>query len=349
MKFSGLYSSLILTIQKLVLLMTHLTGTSTYVRVGGSYVDNNTQPGLFSADHEEEYSAASHGEGTEYCGRIFYRSSNSPATILMSRGIGTYIVVNDGNVSSECIGDANTVGTHAYCHRTSTYSQCPKGWGNIYTYDLYKPGCFWGTYYPNPTQAGTFSLNTGSLAHYHQSGNNTVLRVGNAPSGSGEAGVFHSTTVAEQSPASHGAGTAYCGRVYYCDYAGDDYYRISTGIGTYETVYGHSGIHSACLATSDMNRESAHCSASRSSRSCPYNWGTYFSYSQYLPGCCAGTYYPNPTPASDTDVNTGSRIVFIVSTEMCTLLAMTTITKIIGTIKLGYFAYRPITSTPAFG
>ena len=90
MKFSGLYSSLILTIQKLVLLMTHLTGTSTYVRVGGSYVDNNTQPGLFSADHEEEYSAASHGEGTEYCGRIFYRSSNSPATILMSRGIGTH-------------------------------------------------------------------------------------------------------------------------------------------------------------------------------------------------------------------------------------------------------------------
>lgn len=260
----------------------------------------------------------------------------------MSSGIGTHIRVNDGNVSSECIGDALTGGTHAHCHRTSTYSQCPKGWENIYTYNLYKPGCFWGTYYSNPTQAGTFSLDTGSLAHYHQPGNNTVLRVGNASSGSGEAGVFHSTTVAEQSTASHGEGTAYCGRVFYQSLEKPGQFKVSTGIGTFRTVSGRSGVDRACKAGSSNIAELAHCSISQTGGSCPYGWGNYPSYSQYLPGCCDGTYYPNPTPASNTDINTGSRIVFIVSTEMCTLLAVTTIMRTIGTLKLGYFVCRLI-------
>ena len=321
MKFSGLYSSLILTIQKLVLLMTHLTGTSTYVRVGGSYSDSNTQPGLFSPNHEEEHSYASHGVGTECCGKVFYSNYESGSKYyFVSSGIGTFSSIEGINhVNTACRVYLTPTTEAAKCNYNGDNGQCPKGWGNYTSYSKYKPGCWNGTYYPNPTQAGTFISNTGSLAHYHQSGNNTALRVGNNPSGSGEAGVFHSTAATEQTAASHGEGTDYCGRVFFVYTGRHEYYQLSTGIGEYSDVDGVSTVPSDCLAYSHYNYDSAACRVYPNGV-CPLGWHNLSAYNSYSPGCSYGTYYPNPTPASNTDLYTGSRTMFIATITAATLI-----------------------------
>ena len=189
---------------------------------------------------------------------------------------------------------------------------------------------------------------TGSLAHYHQSGNNVSLRVGNKSSSTSEAGVFHSTSVVEQSTASHGTGTAYCGRVFYRNNAQGISY-ISTGIGSYKSQTGTARVSPACVSSDGPYYVYAYCDDTNSTGSCPKGWGNAQTYIAYQPGCSNDTYYPNPTPASNTNVYTGSRTVFIVSTETCTLLAVTTIMKIINIIKLGYFVCRPIEIIPASG
>lgn len=40
---------------------------------------------------------------------------------------------------------------------------------------------------------------------------------------------------------------------------------------------------------------------------CPLGWGNYDMFYSYQPGCNRGTYYSNPTPASNTDIYTGSQ------------------------------------------
>ena len=145
--------------------MTHLTGTSTYVRVGGSYSDSNTQPGLFSPNHEEEHSYASHGVGTEYCGRVFFSDHGRNAHYAKSTGIGTYTgSYGHGYLTSGCLSRTSSTEEYAYCFFDVELGQCPNGWGNYHSYQNYQPGCYRGTYYPNATQAGFFSLNTGSSA-----------------------------------------------------------------------------------------------------------------------------------------------------------------------------------------
>lgn len=160
-----MYFSLILTIQKLVLSITHLTGTSTYVRAGGSYVNNNTQPGLLSHNHEKEYSDASHGQGTNFCNRVVYSSENTNNYII-STGVDQVQTKRGYRpVSSDCLSIQENHTESAHCRITIDPNKtCPKGWGNFTSYYYYLPGCHNGTYYPNPTQAGIFSPNTGSSA-----------------------------------------------------------------------------------------------------------------------------------------------------------------------------------------
>ena len=145
----------------------------------------------------------------------------------------------------------------------------------------------------------------GSLAHYHQSGNNTVSRVGNVPSGSGEAGVFHDTTAAEQAAGNHGEGTAYCGLVVYSNRTEPYDYRLSTGIGEATWVTASRHVASDCLSRNTGRAEYAYCHHQTAIGNCPRGWGNYRSYLSYLPGCYDGTYYPSPT-LSSTDTFTGS-------------------------------------------
>ena len=142
---------------------------------------------------------------------------------------------------------------------------------------------------------------------YHQSGGNTTSRVGNDPSGSSEAGVFHSTTAAERTSGSHGAGTAYCGRIFGTYDGTPPHYVISTGIGRYSTIYESGHVPSDCVAASHGRYIEGYCDYEATDDCCPLGWGNRKRYFNFEPGCNAGTYYPNPTPASPTNVYTGSR------------------------------------------
>ena len=156
-----------------------------------------------------------------------------------------------------------------------------------------------------------------TFSDYHQNGNNTVVRVGNKSSDISKAGVFHLTTATERTPGSHGAGTAYCGRVFYCLWNGSHggYHYISTGIGEYAFVESYSSVESECRAYKQGIDDCAYCFYERTSEQCPLGWGNQPDYAAFKPGCYYGTYYPNPTPALNTDIFTGSHTTFIVSTE----------------------------------
>lgn len=134
-----------------------------------------------------------------------------------------------------------------------------------------------------------------------------MLRVGNEPSGSNEAGVFYNTITAESTSASHGAATEYCGRVFLVYYGvSDTIYTISTGRGTSESRDGNYHLDPECLGFSNNIHRAAHCHDYNQSGYCPKGWGTYNQYASFKPGCYRGSYYPNPTPASDTSIYTGS-------------------------------------------
>ena len=164
MKFNGLYSSFTPTIQELVLSITHLAGTNTYVRVGGSYANNNTQPGLFSPNYEKAHTAASHGKGTAYCGKIFKSYCGVNPLYSKSTGIGGYFDYDGvGHIDRPCISQTDTNREYAHCYVSRSSGQCPNGWGSYYTFLKYRPGCCNGTYYPNPTPASNTDIYTGSL------------------------------------------------------------------------------------------------------------------------------------------------------------------------------------------
>lgn len=131
--------------------------------------------------------------------------------------------------------------------------------------------------------------------------------MGAEPSKSNEAGVFNSSSAAESTPAGHGKGTAYCGRIVGRRRVEPIYYTISTGIGTYSRINAFGEVQPDCLAATVDVHDEAHCDYSLSTNSCPLGWGNRRSYLNFKPGCFAGTYYPNPTPASNTDISTGSR------------------------------------------
>lgn len=145
------------------------------------------------------------------------------------------------------------------------------------------------------------------LCSNHQYGDNTVLRVGAEPSQASKAGVFCCSNTAETTPGGHGVGTAYCGFIVYCYHTQyDDQYLISTGIGTTNRNYESKHVQSQCQAYSISTSHWAHCCYGGNVGQCPRGWGNYASYLNFEPGCYYGTYYPNPTPASNTNTFTGS-------------------------------------------
>ena len=145
------------------------------------------------------------------------------------------------------------------------------------------------------------------LSHCHQSGDNTMLRAGAEPSGSREAGVFHSTTISEQTAKNHGPATAYCDRPYYSYYSsGHEYYLIATGPGTTTHIDAYLRVHEDCRTFVGGYSDHAHCSSTSPSGSCPLGWGSQKDYFAYRPGCYSGSRFPYPTQASDTSPFTGS-------------------------------------------
>lgn len=140
----------------------HPTGSVTYVRAGGSHDSNSFQPGLFTVTLEPEYSESSYGVGTAYCGRVFYANRGLNVSHI-STGIGTYRTSNNYTaVSSDCLAHSISTREYAYCDYDGVEDTCPLGWGSYDTLAAGQPGCWSGTYYPSPIQAGNHTPNTGS-------------------------------------------------------------------------------------------------------------------------------------------------------------------------------------------
>lgn len=117
--------------------MTHLTGITTYVRVGG-VSDSGSQPGLYIATIGKEITNSSHGEGTSFCSQIFYVYHHRNYYYISS-GIGQYdILTGDGSVPTDCFHHGQYGGESAHCH-VDYYPDkyCPKGWGNNRTFNLF--------------------------------------------------------------------------------------------------------------------------------------------------------------------------------------------------------------------
>ena len=134
--------------------------------------------------------------------------------------------------------------------------------------------------------------------------------MGNEPSESSEAGVFHDTTAAEATSASHGAATEYCGRVLRNGLTSNWHY-ISTGLGIYEIHDYSRPLSLGCSHTpapTDIEIM-AHCCVVNCNEKCPLGWGNCYEYMNNRPGCYFGTYYPYPTQNSDTNAFTGSLAV----------------------------------------
>lgn len=105
---------------------------------------------------------------------------------------------------------------------------------------------------------------------------------------------------------SHGVGTEFCGRCVYCNFD-RGYSLISSGIGRTDEIHGIRRVSSDCVNLDNSTHEGAHCNYTDAVyRTCPKGWGSAHTYNSYQPGCRDGTYYPNPTPASTTDIHTGS-------------------------------------------
>lgn len=105
-----------------VLSITHLTGASTYVRIGG-VSDGGTQPGLYSLNLEEEYSDSSHGVGTEYCGRVVYVTLYPITISCISSGIGQHdTLYTSQNINSDCYVSGTIDPRYAKCSYNGTPS-----------------------------------------------------------------------------------------------------------------------------------------------------------------------------------------------------------------------------------
>lgn len=152
------------------------------------------------------------------------------------------------------------------------------------------------------------------ISDYHYYGNNPSLRVGDWPSDTSEAGVFTNTIITETSPGNRGAGTAYCGRIIY-SLPESSHYKISTGIEKFAYGTGVRHVQNACLAYRTDFSEAAYCDNSAYYGECPLGWGSGYSLSNFEPGCVNGTYYPNPTPASNTNPFTGSCTIYLQRTS----------------------------------
>lgn len=79
----------------------------------------------------------------------------------------------------------------------------------------------------------------------------------------------------------------------------------STGIGTYANAY-EITVRNDCTAERYSYGREAHCNSTYGTGLCPLGWGSLYLLDQLQPGCCFGTYYPNPIPGGNFSHDTGS-------------------------------------------
>ena len=78
-------------------------------------------------------------------------------------------------------------------------------------------------------------------------------------------------------------------------------------LGKSELRYGNYVVNDECFGgTANSGWEYACCAHATTSKTCPKGWGNQRDYNTFLPGCFEDSYYPHPTPASATDIYTGS-------------------------------------------
>lgn len=109
----------------------------------------------------------------------------------------------------------------------------------------------------------------------------------------------------EITQASHGTATEYCGLVFSTDKQNETC-LISTGLGTHTERPTTTPVASDCQSHGGLTYSYAACYW-MGDKQCPRGWKSYTEYYTFLPGCYAGSYYPNATPTSKTDIITGSQ------------------------------------------
>ena len=136
------------------------------------------------------------------------------------------------------------------------------------------------------------------------------MRVGGYGDDGTQPGLYDPNHEEEYSDTSHGVGTEYCGRVTYSESTSNPRYTLSTGIGTYQDIYGTRTVLAECVAYQNIVQKFAHCCYYQSDDSCPLGWGSRELYESNQPGCLYGTYYPSPVLAGAHSLNTGSRLSY---------------------------------------
>lgn len=144
--------------------------------IGGTS-DSDTQAGIFAPSNRAEsiYTPASHGPCTEYCGRVYeawrnyIQSSGVLASVWysISTGCGTDEEIKIDKWLSVCSpyyeslwGGVGSPGASvsyrmSSCATRTGANSCPLGWGDYDSYQSYRPGCHYGSRYPNPTESST--------------------------------------------------------------------------------------------------------------------------------------------------------------------------------------------------
>ena len=141
----------------------HTTGTNTSIRVGCNHTEVKPS-GLFSVTFDLETTPGSLGNGTAYCGRIFFaHTESSNRYSCISTGISTSkYLFGHGSVPSSCKAFTSTYEEFAPCRIDHKPTTCPKGWGSLFTLKYYEPGCKDGTYYSDPIRPSNVSPTTGT-------------------------------------------------------------------------------------------------------------------------------------------------------------------------------------------
>ena len=96
--------------------------------------------------------------------------------------------------------------------------------------------------------------------------------------------------------------------MFYRDWTnGNGFSYISSGLGLYKTVsLSNIPLSASCESANNRYQSAAHCNSYYGFTECPKGWGNAREYLAFRPGCYQGSYYPNATPASNTNIFTGS-------------------------------------------
>lgn len=137
--------------------------------VGGTS-NNDAQTGIFMPSNQAETKTfpRTHGSCTEYCGRIYEATLRTDNVFSRPYSWSTNIGCERTSYTSmqsswpSVCSPYNTydfsdltseIKRDAACSSGDRAHYCPLGWGNVFAYGRYEPGCRNGSRYPSPTSS----------------------------------------------------------------------------------------------------------------------------------------------------------------------------------------------------